>query len=137
MRTARFQWQSFIHAPPATVFKNSYKPSSESLVSAAAVGIFIVIVAVRIPSSRLRPYFVSAPAVFAVDVSAPAFFYWGIHSESHRLPIMSTMIMLVKVTVNTIVVKGNQDITLDVKAVFETDVVKAVFCYRVFQFANK
>ena len=47
------------------------------------------------------------------------------------------MIMLVKVTVNTIVVKGNQDITLDVKADFETDVVEAEFCYGVFQFANK
>ena len=99
-----------------------------SLFSAAAVGIFIVIVAVRIPSSRLRPYFVSAPAVWAVDVSSPAFFTRGIHSESHRLPITATMIMLVKVTVNTIVVKGNQDITLDVKAVFETHVVKAEFC---------
>ena len=47
------------------------------------------------------------------------------------------MIMLVKVTVNTIVVKGNQDITLDVNADFETYVVKAEFFYGVFQFANK
>ena len=42
------------------------------------------------------------------------------------------MIMLVKVTVNTIVVRGYQDITLDVKEVFETDIVKAEFCDRVF-----
>ena len=35
----------------------------------------------------------------------------------------SMIIMFVKVTVNTIVVKGNQDVTLDVKTVFKTDVI--------------
>ena len=47
------------------------------------------------------------------------------------------IIMFVKVTVNGIVVKGNQDITLDVKEIFESDVVKAEFCDGVFQFAKK
>ena len=50
-------------------------------------------------------------------------FYGGIHSESHSLSTRSMMIMFVKVTVNTIIVKGNQDVTLDVKTVFKTDVI--------------